>query len=199
MARKLPKHVKPTGSTLGYQRAIPTKLRHISPIKNWTYPLGVPATASDSEIAAAWAKANEAFELHCKTLTNSSPAAYAETEVERLAEDFLRRKSLSWGRFSDERGYSGKAVNALIKATNKRFPTLELFSGWGLFAQNLEGQILKDVLLEGVKKDIVCLPVHDAVAVQQQHIDWAKEQMVESWNKITGTRGLSRVKVDTAG
>lgn len=101
MARKLPKHVKPTGSTLGYQRAIPTKLRHVSPIKNWTYPLGVPATASDSEIATAWAKANEAFELHCKTLTNSSPAAYTETEVERLAEDFLRRKSLTWGQFSD--------------------------------------------------------------------------------------------------
>ena len=101
MARKLPKHVKPTGSTLGYQRAIPTKPLHLSPIKNWTYPLGVPATASDSEIATAWAKANEAFELHCKTLTNSSPAAYTETEVERLAEDFLRRKSLMWGQFSD--------------------------------------------------------------------------------------------------
>ena len=97
-----------------------------------------------------------------------------------------------------KRGYGDKAVKALIEATNKRFPTLELFSGWGLFAQNLEGQILKDVLLEGVKKDIVCLPVHDAVAVQQQHIEWAKEQMVESWNKITGTEGLSRVKVDTA-
>ena len=47
---------------------------------------------------------------------------------------------------------------------------MELFSGWGIYAQNFEGQILKQVMLEGIRKDIVCLPVHDAVAVQQKKV-----------------------------
>ena len=51
-------------------------------------------------------------------------------------------------------------------------------------------------MLEGIKEDIVCLPVHDAVAVQQEHIEWAKEQLLASWDKITETKGLARVKVD---
>jgi len=54
----------------------------------------------------------------------------------------------------------------LKDATNKVFPDLDLFTGWGIHGQNYEGQILKQVMLEGIKKDIVCLPVHDAVAVQ---------------------------------
>ena len=36
-------------------------------------------------------------------------------------------------------------------------------------------------MLEGIKEDIVCLPVHDAIAVQQQHQHWAKEVMLETW------------------
>ena len=101
MARKYPKYIKPTGNTLGYQRAIPTRLLHVSTKKLWTYPLGLPVTASDTQIASSWAKANEAFELHCKTLTNSSPAAYSESEIDRLAEEFLRRKGLQQGQFAD--------------------------------------------------------------------------------------------------
>ena len=101
MAREYPKYIKPTGNTLGYQRAIPTRLLHVSTKKLWTYPLGVPVTASETQIAVAWAKANEAFELHCRTLSNSSPAAYSESEIDRLAEEFLRRKGLQQGQFAD--------------------------------------------------------------------------------------------------
>ena len=44
-------------------------------------------------------------------------------------------------------------------------------------------------------KDIVCLPVHDAVAVQQQHKEWAREIMLETWQKHA--RGVStKVKID---
>ena len=68
-------------------------------------------------------------------------------------------------------------------ATLKHYPKLQLFEGWGVYAQNFEGQILKHVMLQGVKKDIVCLPVHDAVAVQQQHQEWAKEVMLETWSR----------------
>jgi hypothetical protein len=70
-----------------------------------------------------------------------------------------------------------------------------LYKGWGLRAQNLEGQILKDVMLEGIKEDIVCLPVHDAIAVQQQHQDWAKEVMLETWQEHPDGVG-TKVKVD---
>jgi hypothetical protein len=92
-------------------------------------------------------------------------------------------------------GMTTKAFETIEHATLKRFPKLDLYKGWGLHAQNLEGQILKDVLLEGIKEDIVCLPVHDAIAVQQQHKDWAKEVMLETWQEhLDGVK--TKVKVD---
>ena len=51
-------------------------------------------------------------------------------------------------------------------------------------------------MLEGIKKDIVCLPVHDAVAVQQEHLDWARDTMLECWDRQMEASGLARVKVD---
>ena len=89
-----------------------------------------------------------------------------------------------------------KAFGSLLKSTQKLYPRLQLFSGWSPYGQNLEGKIIKDVMLAGIKEGIVCLPVHDAIAVQQEHTDWAKEQMLASWDKITETKGLARVKVD---
>jgi hypothetical protein len=91
--------------------------------------------------------------------------------------------------------FNSEVINRIHAGTLKRYPKLELFNGWGIFAQNFEGQILKDVLLKGIKEDIVCLPVHDAVAVQQQHQDWAKEVMLETWQEhMDGVR--TKVKVD---
>ena len=91
--------------------------------------------------------------------------------------------------------FTGDLFNRIYSGVQKRYPKLQLFKGWGIFAQNLEGQILKDVLLEGIKEDIVCLPVHDAVAVQQQHQDWAKEVMLETWQEhLDGVK--TKVKVD---
>jgi hypothetical protein len=92
-------------------------------------------------------------------------------------------------------GFNSEVINRIHTGTLKRYPKLELFKGWGIFAQNFEGQILKDVMLEGIKEDIVCLPVHDAVAVQQQHKNWAKEVMLETWQEhMDGVR--TNVKVD---
>jgi len=54
---------------------------------------------------------------------------------------------------------------------------------------------LDDVMLEGIKEDIVCLPVHGTIAVQQQHQDWTKEVMLETWQEhLGGVR--TKVKVD---
>ena len=91
---------------------------------------------------------------------------------------------------------NGEDFQRLTQASKRVFPDLELFTGWGIFAQNLEGQILKQVMLEGIKEDIVCLPVHDAVAIQQQHLEWAKDTMLECWDRQMDTSGLARVKVD---
>ena len=92
-------------------------------------------------------------------------------------------------------GMTNKEFETIEYATLKRYPKLDLYKGWGLHAQNLEGQILKNVILKGIKEDIVCLPVHDAVAVQQQHQGWAKEVMLETWQEhMDGVR--TKVKVD---
>jgi len=42
---------------------------------------------------------------------------------------------------------------------------------------------------------IVCLPVHDAVAVQQEHQNWAKEVMLETWQEHMDDVG-TKVTVD---
>ena len=103
--------------------------------------------------------------------------------------EMAARNSLARERFN------GDLFNRIHSGVQKRYPKLKLFNGWGIFAQNLEGQILKDVMLEGIKEDIVCLPVHDAVAVQQQHQDWAREVMLETWQEhLDGVR--TKVKVD---
>ena len=91
--------------------------------------------------------------------------------------------------------FNGDMFNRIHAGVQKRYPKLQLFKGWGILAQNLEGQILKDVMLEGIKEGIVCLPVHDAIAVQQQHKDWAKEVMLETWQEHLGGVG-TKVKVD---
>jgi len=99
------------------------------------------------------------------------------------------RKALYKENMNDE------VINRLISGTLRRYPKIKLFNGWGISMQNLEGQILKDVLLKGIKEDIVCLPVHDAVAVQQGHKDWAKEVMLETWSRhMDGVK--TKVKID---
>lgn len=94
-------------------------------------------------------------------------------------------------------GIDNTQFEALVTSTQKLYPKLTLFAGWGIYAQNYEGQILKEVMLEGVRNDIVCVPVHDAVAVQQEHLQWAEETMLECWNRQMETTGAARVKIDT--
>ncbi|MDA1370047.1 MAG: hypothetical protein O2971_04690 [Proteobacteria bacterium] len=94
---------------------------------------------------------------------------------------------------------SKKLFEKLEAATLKRYPKVRLFSGFGILAQNLEGQILRQVMLEGVDAGIVALPVHDAVAVVQCNEEWAEEAMLRAWHEhanSTGSVAKSRIKVD---
>jgi hypothetical protein len=98
-----------------------------------------------------------------------------------------------------KKGINHKEFKALELATLETYPELKLFDAWTHQAQNLEGQILKKIMLHGVEKDIVCLPVHDAVAVQQRHEQWAVEAMISTWSEVVCSDVKPRVKVDRAG
>ena len=96
-------------------------------------------------------------------------------------------------------GITHKQFDVIEAAALKRYPKLSLYTGFGVNAQSLEGQILKQVMLEGVEQGIVTLPVHDAVAVTQDNADWAKEAMLRAWAEHANSGGgeaRSRVKVD---
>ena len=96
-------------------------------------------------------------------------------------------------------GITHKQFDVIETAVLKRYPKLSLYTGFGVNAQSLEGQILRQVMLEGVEQGIVALPVHDAVAVTQDNADWAKEAMLRAWFEHAnsgGSAARSRVKVD---
>ena len=55
--------------------------------------------------------------------------------------------------------------------------------------------MLREVMLKGIDKDIVVLPVHDAVAVQQKHESWALDSMAAAWDEHVGS-GSAKLNVD---
>jgi hypothetical protein len=72
----------------------------------------------------------------------------------------------------------------IAEAFAKLYPNLGLHCGFALTAMQLEGLILKDVLLRGVRTGILALPIHDAVAVEFDHQDWAKDVMEDAWQSV---------------
>jgi len=49
--------------------------------------------------------------------------------------------------------------------------------------------------LEGVSLGIRSLPVHDALAVNHEHAEWAQEAMARVWSDVVGGEG-TKSKVD---
>ena len=74
----------------------------------------------------------------------------------------------------------------IAEAFTKLYPNLDLHCGFALQAMQMEGLILRDVLHEGASKGIPALPVHDAVAVEAQHREWAVEAMKAAWERWVG-------------
>ena len=99
------------------------------------------------------------------------------------------------GAFTKSKGANFKLFEQIKDATYKRYPKIVLFKGWGTNAQSLEGEILRKVMVEGVKLGISSLPVHDALAVNHQHADWAQEAMARVWTDVAGGIG-TKLKVD---
>ena len=99
---------------------------------------------------------------------------------------------------SKTEGITSVMFGALEAACAELYPELQLFTGWTHQAQNLEGQILKKVMLKGVDEGVVCLPIHDAVAVPKRHQLWAVKTMIDTWTEVVGCDVKPRVKVDKA-
>lgn len=97
---KLPRYVQKKRNSYQYCRKYPSEFFHLTPTKWFNYPLRVPENASEAEITRAAAKATEAFELKCKTLTTSDPAAYRETELDALATEWFRKHNFKRGMLS---------------------------------------------------------------------------------------------------
>ena len=49
---------------------------------------------------------------------------------------------------------------------------------------------MRQVILQGMGKGIVCLPVDDAAAVLQQHEKWAVDAMLKAWKRVVSTNGI---------
>ena len=78
---------------------------------------------------------------------------------------------------------------AVYRAFEAIYPGIQLFSegiNFGVIAQNLEGRILRKVLLKGIQENIFALPIHDAVAVEVDHMSWACDAMREAWESEIG-------------
>lgn len=67
-----------------------------------------------------------------------------------------------------------------------------------MIAQNLEGRILRKVMLKGIQENIFALPIHDAVAVELDHMSWACDAMREAWEaEIAGIHKGAKAIVST--
>ena len=100
MAIKLPKYVSLRRSAYHYQRQIPSKLAHLTSHKFFTAPLRLKEGASELKLFEAADQANRDFDLYCKTLSNSDPSAFEDTEIDKLAARLLARRGLSAGEFA---------------------------------------------------------------------------------------------------
>lgn len=74
------------------------------------------------------------------------------------------------------------------------YPHLNLYGNFSMTAMQLEGMILKKVMLQGVMDNVLALPIHDAIAVESHNADWAKDVLSESWLSVV-TDFYSKPKV----
>jgi hypothetical protein len=93
--------------------------------------------------------------------------------------------------------------NAIYSAFECIYPDVPLFSegiNFGVIAQNLEGRILRRVMLQGIQENILALPIHDAVAVELDRMSWACDAMRDAWEEEMkeihrGTKAVVSTKI----
>jgi hypothetical protein len=87
------------------------------------------------------------------------------------------------------KGYRGSEIETLENATRHCYPSLRLYDSLGIHLQSLEGEILLQVMHQGVIEGKVVLPIHDAVAVKTQDAKWAAERMEAAWVQVCCKKG----------
>lgn len=94
MSSKYPKYITVKNSKdLMYQRRIPTKIRDSSGVTQQVFlrSMGLTVGASEKEISKALTKCHEMYDLRCNLLTNSSPDALSESDLDIAAAELLRK------------------------------------------------------------------------------------------------------------
>ena len=80
----------------------------------------------------------------------------------------------------------------------EKYPKLypRLYKGRGIHLQALEGDILLDAMLTLLDQQILSLPMHDAIYVQQEHITQAKTALENAWMHALGVGFKPYTKID---
>jgi hypothetical protein len=83
-------------------------------------------------------------------------------------------------------------MDEVMKAIEATHPALKeyFFTGIGHHAQFRESEILVDVLLELKKRDIIGLPIHDAVVVAASKRGEVRDIMLSVFHHHTGIHGV---------
>jgi hypothetical protein len=80
-----------------------------------------------------------------------------------------------------------EAFDLLLKLFKSNFPNIPLFEKLGSKLQKLEGDIMMEILLESVKREITVLPLHDACLCESENITAVKEMMERHWSSVLNT------------
>ena len=94
MSKKYPRYVRPLKNSLFYERAWPSRLKHLGRPR-FTYPLRLKLSQyTEAELHRAYAAANDEFDLQLKLMENSGSNAFTETEIEKAATALLRKQRI---------------------------------------------------------------------------------------------------------
>ena len=93
---------------------------------------------------------------------------------------------------------SNQSSKAIYQSFKKLYPKLNLLSGFGVYAMNFEGVILKNVMLEAIKQNIFTLPIYDAVACEAQYAETVNQIMNIEWCKeMSKFDGIDKISTKT--
>ena len=84
------------------------------------------------------------------------------------------------------------------KVAANKYPKLNLwlYKGRGVNLQTLEGNTLMKAMLNLLDKNILSLPIFDALYVQEKYVEEAKVELENSWKKVLNVSIKPYTKID---
>lgn len=92
-------------------------------------------------------------------------------------------------------GFTNERSQKIVDQVYSLYPDIKLFDV-GVKLQSIEGSIMIDMCLQGVKDGIVVLPIHDGVAIQKRHQEWGKKFMKQFGEEAVQQVAKAVVTVD---